>query len=154
LDTTAGTARAGEGVGIRAVATIIDGVILYIVFFLIAVITGENDGASFAMGTGGTCAALILSLAYFTVMEVMMGGTVGKLVTGLQVVKEDGSPITWQEGIIRTLLRIVDGLFIYLIAAILVWTSPTKQRLGDRVAKTLVVKKGSVASIASPTQRF
>jgi uncharacterized RDD family membrane protein YckC len=154
LDTTATTARAGEGVGIRAIATIIDLVILYIVFFIVAVITGENEGVGFSMGTVGSCLSLVLALAYYTVMEVMMGGTAGKLATGLQVVKEDGSPITWQEGIIRTLLRIVDGFLVYLVAAILVWTSPTKQRLGDRVAKTLVVRKGSATSTVSTTQRF
>jgi uncharacterized RDD family membrane protein YckC len=60
---------------------------------------------------------------------------------GLRVVNEDGGSIDWQASIVRNLLRIVDGLFIYLVGAILVWTSDKKQRLGDRLAKTIVIKK-------------
>jgi uncharacterized RDD family membrane protein YckC len=53
----------------------------------------------------------------------------------------DGSPISWSESVIRNLLRIIDGLFGYLVGAILIWTSPLKQRLGDRVANTVVIRK-------------
>lgn len=87
-------------------------------------------------------------------METLYGGTVGKLALGLKVVKEDGSALDWQTSAVRTVLRIVDGLFVYLVAAILVWTSPTNQRLGDKVAKTLVVKKDQLVGTSSPTARF
>lgn len=149
--------RVGEGVGIRAVATIIDIVLFWIVGGVIGLITGEGDATGFALGTVSTCLLFIISIAYYVVMEVQMGGTVGKLATGLRVVREDGRPLDYQTALVRTLLRVVDGLFVYLIGAILVWTSPTKQRLGDRVAKTLVVKKGAVSTISTPTnptQRF
>ncbi len=40
----------------------------------------------------------------------------------------------------RNVLRIIDGLpLFYLASAILIWTSEKKQRLGDRVADTIVV---------------
>jgi uncharacterized RDD family membrane protein YckC len=42
--------------------------------------------------------------------------------------------------LVRSLLRIIDGLFVYLVGAILVWRSDMKQRFGDRVAKTVVVR--------------
>lgn len=152
--------RVGEGVGIRAVATIIDIVIFWIIGFILALITGEDTGAGFALGTGSSCVLFILGIAYYVVMEVQMGGTVGKLAVGLRVVREDGRPLDYQTALVRTLLRVIDGIFVYLVGAILVWTSPTNQRLGDRVAKTLVVKKDAVASVGSfdshsqPTQRF
>jgi hypothetical protein len=57
----------------------------------------------------------------------------------LRVVREDGSPIHLGAAALRNLLRIVDGLFLYLVAAIAVWASPTRQRLGDRAAGTYVV---------------
>lgn len=44
----------------------------------------------------------------------------------------------------RNVLRLLDGLFFYLIAAILVWTSRNRQRLGDRVAGTAVVRAAGV----------
>ena len=40
----------------------------------------------------------------------------------------------------RNILRVIDGLLIYLIGAILIWKSDKKQRLGDSIAKTVVVK--------------
>lgn len=144
----------GQSVGIRAGATIIDAVIFWALSFLVGVLTGETSGAGFALGTLGSCLVGIIGLAYYIVMETMYGGTVGKLALGLKVVKEDGSAPDWQTSIVRTLLRIVDGLFFYLIGAILVWTSPTNQRLGDKVAKTLVVKKDQVVGAGSPTARF
>jgi uncharacterized RDD family membrane protein YckC len=75
-------------------------------------------------------------------LEALRGATVGKMVVGLQVVKADGSAIGWPESAIRNVLRVVDGLFFYLIGAIFVWTSEKRKRLGDRVAGTVVVRGG------------
>lgn len=44
-------------------------------------------------------------------------------------------------------------LFVYLVGAILVWTSDRRQRLGDRVAGTVVAKRGARAAEATPAQR-
>jgi uncharacterized RDD family membrane protein YckC len=149
--------RVGAGVGIRAVATIIDFIIFFVVGFIIGGITGEGDATGFALGTLSSCVLFFISIAYYVVMEVQMGGTVGKLAVGLRVVREDGAQLDYQTALIRTLLRVVDGLFFYLVGAILVWTSATNQRLGDRVAKTLVVSKNAVGATtvqSDPTQRF
>ena len=63
------------------------------------------------------------------------------MIVKLRVVREaDGSPIGYGAAAVRTVLRIIDGIFIYLIGAILIWTSDKKQRLGDRVAHTIVVR--------------
>ena len=156
MDTSANASSTaiGQGVGIRAGATIIDIVIFWVFSFLVAIVTGDASGAGFALGTGASCLVGIIAIAYYVVMEQMYGGTVGKLALGLKVVKIDGTAMDWQTAIVRTLLRIVDGLFFYLVGAILVWTSPTKQRLGDKVAKTLVVKKDQTVGAASPTAQF
>ena len=55
--------------------------------------------------------------------------------------REDGGPIDLTAELVRNILRIVDGFFCYLIAPILVWNSTRKQRLGGRVAGTMVLKK-------------
>jgi uncharacterized RDD family membrane protein YckC len=41
---------------------------------------------------------------------------------------------------IRTILRIIDGIFFYLVAFICVVATKQKQRLGDMAAGTLVVR--------------
>ena len=82
----------------------------------------------------------IIYIAYYTILEGSKGQTVGKMVTRIKVVREDGRPIDMSQAFKRNILRIIDGLFGYLIGAILVWRSDRKQRLGDRMARTVVVK--------------
>ena len=68
----------------------------------------------------------------------------------IKVVNEaDSSPITYGAAFIRTILFIIDGLFVYLVGAILIWTSDKKQRLGDRVAHTVVLT--SVTGAQAPS---
>src|SRR5256884_7668821 len=121
------------GVGPRFLAVLIDTIILGVVAGILSAIF-RNSGLS-----GGITG--LLTLAYFIVMEATQGATLGKMALGLRVVKTDGSPITWTDTLIRNLLRIIDGLFVYLVGAIFVWTSPLKQRLGDRAAHTVVIKR-------------
>ncbi len=121
------------GVGPRFLAVLIDTIIIGVVAGILSAIF-RNSGLS-----GGVTG--LLTLAYFIVMEATQGATLGKMALGLRVVKTDGSPITWTDSLIRNLLRIIDGLFVYLVGAIFIWTSPLKQRLGDRAAHTVVVKR-------------
>ncbi|MFZ0485361.1 MAG: RDD family protein [Arenicellales bacterium] len=129
------------GVGPRAVAIIIDTVILFVAGWIIALFFGRATTTGFHLSGGPALLFFLIALAYYIVMEAQKGATIGKLLLGLRVVNEDGGSIDWQASIVRNLLRIVDGLFIYLVGAILVWTSDKKQRLGDRLAKTIVIKK-------------
>lgn len=131
------------GVGLRAVAIIIDMLILLVAGYVIAVFTGGTTASGFNLTGGPAFLWFLVVFAYYIVMEVQQGGTIGKLMIGLRVVKEDGGPLDWQASLIRNVLRIVDGLFFYLVGAILVWTSDRNQRLGDRLANTVVVKKQS-----------
>jgi uncharacterized RDD family membrane protein YckC len=98
------------------------------------------------LGTGGFLASFAISVVYFTVMEGLFGATIGKFATGIRVRKADGSRLDFAPALIRNLLRIIDAIFVYLVGAIFVWTSPIKQRLGDRVAKTVVVTASSVGT--------
>ena len=121
-------------VGPRFLAILIDSLI-------IGAVTGFlSFPFRYAPGAWGGSVGLI-SILYYIVMEATRGATLGKMALGLRVVKVDGSPISWQESLIRNVLRIVDGLFFYLVGAILVWTSPLRQRLGDRAAGTVVVRR-------------
>jgi uncharacterized RDD family membrane protein YckC len=56
----------------------------------------------------------------------------------------DGSDVTWAASVIRNLFRVIDGFFLYLVGAIIVWNSAKRQRLGDQVARTVVVAKSSL----------
>jgi uncharacterized RDD family membrane protein YckC len=140
------------GVGRRLLALIIDGIILLIVGWIIVVIfpasgditAGGDAWDRFKHMGPGVVLPNIIPFIYYIVMEAMQGATVGKMARGIRVVKLDGSPISWGESIVRNLLRIVDHLpyaIPYLLGALLIWTSPTKQRLGDCVVHTVVVRR-------------
>lgn len=137
------------GVGIRFIAQIIDGSILGIVGAIIAFVTGTPLplhttsvlGIPMYAGSPVVFGLSILLLLYFIIMEAIFGGTLGKLALGLRVVALDGTSISWGQSIIRNLLRVVDVLFGYLVGAIFVWTSPRRQRFGDMIARTAVVRK-------------
>ncbi|HSW35370.1 MAG TPA: RDD family protein [Candidatus Limnocylindrales bacterium] len=129
------------GVGLRFVALAIDGIILSIIGFLITSVFGGIANGGFEMDGISSFLSILLSFLYFWLLEANLGGTLGKLALGLRVTMEDGSPCTLTAAFIRNFMRIVDGFFLYLLGAIFIWNSPTKQRLGDRLAKTYVVKK-------------
>ncbi|MGP8134063.1 MAG: RDD family protein [Halobacteriota archaeon] len=148
-----GTPTSYIGVAIRFVATIIDAIIIVVIVgiltipFLVATIAvNVANGNVSAISSGPIVALTVLGLVvwflYFTLLEGRYGQTVGKMALSIKVVREaDGAPIDYGEAAVRTVLRIIDGLFDYLVGAIFIWTSDKKQRLGDRVAHTVVVGK-------------
>ncbi len=128
------------GVGLRFVAQIIDAIVFFAIGYVVAFMTGNITETGYHIEGGPAFMLFALGFLYFWLLEAFLGGTLGKLILGMRVQMYDGSAIGLVPSLIRNILRIVDGLFIYLVAAILVWSSPTRQRLGDRVAQTVVVK--------------
>ncbi len=136
-------------IGRRVVATIIDLLLLGFVGSVLAapgaLVDGLADGrisdglSGFLFSTGGL-AALIVAFAYFAIMEGRFGQTLGKMALGIKVVGEDGSTIGTRAAILRTLMRIVDSIGSYVVAFVVALISGKNQRLGDMVAKTLVVR--------------
>jgi uncharacterized RDD family membrane protein YckC len=136
------------GVGLRAVAAIIDSIILTVVGYLIAAATGNTTGAGFHIQGVPFFLWMLVSIGYYVAMEGRWGATLGKRAVGLKVVKaEGGGALDWQAAIVRNVLRIVDGFFFYLVGAIIIWTSKRRQRLGDMVAHTLVVRARAAAVV-------
>jgi uncharacterized RDD family membrane protein YckC len=83
----------------------------------------------------------LIVFLYFLVLEGAMGATIGKKLLKLKVVREDGSACGFGPALIRNILRIVDELpFLYIIGMLLISRSDKKQRLGDKLTKTVVVK--------------
>ena len=79
-------------------------------------------------------------IGYYLLLEGYLGQTVGKMATGIKVVSEaTGAAPGIAAAAIRTVLRLVDGLFSYLVAFITALASGKQQRLGDMAAHTLVV---------------
>lgn len=138
------------GVPLRFVAVLLDAVI---VFFPAGIIVGLLSGGGYSETRGGHTNAginiegkaflvfLLLGLGYYVFCEAATGATLGKRMVGIHVVGEDGEHVTFGAAVVRNLLRLVDCLFFYLVGAIFALTSAHGQRLGDRAAHTLVVRR-------------
>jgi uncharacterized RDD family membrane protein YckC len=86
--------------------------------------------------------SVVVFFAYYTIMEGYLGQTVGKMLLGIKVVREDDGAVPGLgAAAIRTVMRIIDGIGTYLVGFIAVLVSSKNQRLGDMVAHTLVVRK-------------
>ncbi len=132
--------------GRRVLATIVDGIVLSVAFWVMAALFGGASAGGGQMGASlsGLAALVffILSVAYFIVLEGYLGQTVGKMLLGIKVVREDNGEVPGlKAATIRTVMRLIDGLLAYLVAFIAVLASQKNQRLGDMLAKTLVVRK-------------
>lgn len=128
-----------RGNGIRAVAVIIDLVVWAIMGYAIAYLTGATTDIGFELEGIPAVIWFASYFVYYVVLEGQFSQTIGKRAVGLRVVTEAGDPIDYRASLIRNVLRLVDGLFFYLIGAIFVYRSESKQRLGDGIGHTIVI---------------
>lgn len=98
--------------------------------------------------TGGGHGALIFLLLFvvFCVLQGALGGSLGKLVTGLRIVKADGSKAGIGASFVRTFLWIIDAItcMIPIVGLVMIMTTKGHRRTGDMVAGTFVVPKAQV----------
>lgn len=143
----------------RALAVVIDGLVAVGVFFLAGMIIGARTGDATASGfdLSGVPALIvfgILSVAlplYYVLMEWLLGGTLGKLAMSIRVEGVAGGRPAAGAALLRNLLRLVDGILLYLVGFVIALTNPRRQRLGDIAAGTVVVRRarsGSLQAIA------
>ena len=137
--------------GRRIVATMIDGLVLGAAYGLFAALTGDIDRQPEHLSWTATVPAAasvtyaVLAAAYFLVLETYRGQTLGKMAVGIRVVDAGtGGPPSFAAVLVRTLLRVVDGLASYLVAFVTVLLTRRRQRLGDRWGRTYVVREGAV----------
>ena len=108
----------GKKFGRRAVAYLIDLILLNLVSTAVAFGVGLVLSIGFLL-TGqeltfdesgarplDLIAGLVLSIIYFTVFEYLTGTSVGKLVLGMRVIKENGEALDFRSALIRALLRL------------------------------------------------
>lgn len=130
--------------GFRALAAILDSVIVFLVCFLIAETWGDAGPEGGKVLTGIPALLLMLGIAAFWILpEWLLGSTPGKWACELQVKKLNGGSISFVQSLKRNVLRPLDFFPFYLTGFVAARLSPNRQRLGDLWAKTIVVSKKS-----------
>lgn len=132
----------------RLVATVLDSTFLIAAFVLTGMVLAARMHGSAENGFALTSArawrafagALAAGVLYFWLCEGLFGATLGKALAGIQVRTTAGGRCGLIPSLVRNLLRIVDGLGVYLFGFILALFSSRRQRLGDQVAGTIVVE--------------
>ncbi len=131
----------------RFVAVLIDSLAFIGVFWLIGSLVANttDDTTEYGFNLEGSPAIVVLLLSmavyflYYILLEGITGATLGKMVMGIRVERTNGGPAGFAAAAVRNVLRIVDGLFGYLVGLIVALTSRLRQRIGDRAAGTVVV---------------
>jgi len=118
-----------------------------------------TSGVATTMGSGGFTSfttqttvdwpwLALLWVTYYAVLEGLFGASIGKALARLRVTDLEGRRIGPQAAIVRNLARLLDVLpFGYLLGGILTLATRHHQRLGDRLAGTIVVP---VSALTSP----
>jgi uncharacterized RDD family membrane protein YckC len=142
--------RENAGLPLRFVAVVLDALI---VFVPLAIVVGLMSGGGYrqeldgqtnvGVDLSGSAWLLLITLCigYYVVCESAAGATLGKRMVGIRVVAEDGEAVTFGAAFVRNLLRLVDALFFYFVGFVFAILSTRGQRLGDRAAHTIVVRR-------------
>lgn len=122
---------------VRGMAWFIDFAIRGVGYIILTIILGFLGG----LGTSLSLICLfVIEWFYPVFFEVRNGMTPGKKVLGLQVVHDDGTPVSWSSSLIRNLIRCVDFLPLFNMAGFITMLLNSRfKRLGDLAAGTVVV---------------
>jgi len=91
----------------------------------------------------------VIFAVYAAIFERIMGATPGKRIAGCSVVGEGGEPSSLRGILIRNALRPIE--FHLPAIALLVFLTPSRQRLGDILAGTVVVETVPARPIGDPS---
>jgi uncharacterized RDD family membrane protein YckC len=127
----------------RAIAYALDWLVRMVFFTIAMVLLGRLGG----LGAGlGLLLYFVLEWLYPVVFELLPGAaTPGKRAMGLQVVLDDGLPVTPAASVVRNLLRAADFLpFAFTLGLVSMLLRSDFKRVGDVVAGTRVVHRERV----------
>lgn len=146
------------GIGSRALAWVIDQVLLWVGVFLfwyfgsvlyltilLPILTHsfpvfKSSDPSQWVEAIAAFLTFVLANGYFIAFETLwQGQTPGKRVARVRVVRDSGQPVGIKESSIRSLLSTVD-VFFFFIGVLLISVTKSEKRLGDLVAGTLVIQ--------------
>src|SRR5476651_1335127 len=143
-------------VGSRTLAILVDialgGLVLFTVYALTMLLAHDVADDWLTRLSSNALKTLLMLLifgfqwCYFNLFEWMWNGqTPGKRLLHLRVIKVDGSPVSGIDVLLRNLSRPIDTLGpMGLIGLLMIFVSRKAQRLGDLMARTLVIHETQI----------
>jgi hypothetical protein len=107
--------------------------------------------------TSGSVLFLAGAAIYLLLRDAIGGQSLGKLLVGLVAIDlQTGRPCTWKESAFRNVFFVVPGANIVAVflESISIVRDPQGQRLGDRLAQTMVVEGYGAKDLATEFQRW
>jgi len=132
------------GFWIRFAARFLDGIILYVVGFVMqltmaSVMPSDNPEGALSLLVVYLLVSFGIGIGYPTFFLGKYGATPGKMAAGLKVVRPDGEPITYLRAFGRYFAELLSG-FIFLIGYIMAAFDDEKRALHDRICDTRVIR--------------
>jgi uncharacterized RDD family membrane protein YckC len=132
-----------------AIDLAVQGALLIVGILVIGGVAGSVDDAASAAILAVFLAAVIVGYPV-TFETLSRGRTLGKMVLGLRVVREDGGPIRFRHALVRGLAAVIEiWLTSGAVAFVVSLASSQGKRLGDFLAGTVVVRE-RVPSASAP----
>ncbi|WP_460108071.1 RDD family protein [Streptomyces sp. YKOK-J1] len=129
----------------RALAVLLDLVVAVLVYIaatlaLVAATSSLDEAAQVALSIATFL--LVLVGGPIAVETLSHGRSLGKVVFGLRVVRDDGGPVRFRHALVRGAIGVVEILMTFgVVACIASLVSARGRRLGDVFAGTLVVRE-------------
>ena len=127
------------GVSTRIAARFIDIWVVFLVWWAASLLTMAATGSPTVAGLVGGFLAIF---GYPALAESWKGTTAGKSMVGVRVITVEGGPVRFRHAAIRSALQVVDLFLVPIgtVAIVSTLAGRDDQRLGDRLAGTLVVR--------------
>ncbi len=133
------------GIATRLLGFIIDFlvyVVLLILLFVVLFAFLASGDAAFAAAVSVVTIVAVLVVVPTVVETLSRGRSLGKLATGLRVVRDDGGPIRTRQALTRQLVGFGEFYLLYgMVTIFVVLANSRTKRLGDLLAGTYVINE-------------
>jgi uncharacterized RDD family membrane protein YckC len=131
----------------RIFAASVDIVIVVVVYFFVVVMFGnkQEDASGHVKFVLSGLPSFFLFLciwSYFVIPEIISGQTLSKSLFDIKVVSLNGNDIDLKQSFLRHLCDLIDfAPFAFIVFIIVTNNNDKKQRVGDMLAKTIVIEE-------------